>query len=58
MTDGRLVKVTISGGIASMPAGRPLPSGILDATIKSADKRLYEAKQQGRNRIVCEAPIA
>lgn len=57
VTDGRLVKVTISGGIASIPAGRPLPSGILDATIKSADKRLYEAKQQGRNRVVCDAPI-
>lgn len=57
VTDGRLVKVTISGGIASIPAGRPLPSGILDATIKSADKRLYEAKQQGRNRVACDAPI-
>ncbi len=50
-------KVTISGGIAEFPHH----GHTAEAVISSADEALYEAKRQGRNRVVCarrkEKPI-
>ena len=42
-------KVTISGGIAEFPHH----GHTADAVISSADEALYEAKREGRNRVVC-----
>ncbi|HEY5940767.1 MAG TPA: diguanylate cyclase, partial [Gemmatimonadales bacterium] len=42
-------KVTISGGIAEFPHH----GHTAEAVISSADEALYEAKRQGRNRVVC-----
>ena len=44
--------VTISTGIAEFPAA----GDNRDELIKSADTALYEAKQQGRNRVVVHSP--
>lgn len=46
LTDGRLVRVTLSMGLADAS------SGSLEAALKLADEALYEAKHQGRNRVV------
>ena len=50
-------KVTISGGIAEFPHH----GHTAEAVISSADEALYEAKREGRNRVVCarrkEKPI-
>lgn len=47
-TDGRTVHVTVSVGVASYPrAGMTL-----DAVLNSADAALYEAKREGRDRVV------
>ncbi|MEP7452062.1 diguanylate cyclase [Phyllobacterium sp. SB3] len=43
------LKITISGGLASSKDG---PPGDLDAILLRADKALYDAKNNGRNRIV------
>ncbi len=45
-------KVTISGGIAEFPHH----GHSAEAVISSADEALYEAKRQGRNRVVCARP--
>jgi diguanylate cyclase (GGDEF)-like protein len=45
-------KVTISGGIAEFPHH----GHTADAVISSADEALYEAKREGRNRVVCARP--
>ncbi|MGZ8392637.1 MAG: sensor domain-containing diguanylate cyclase [Gemmatimonadales bacterium] len=42
-------KVTISGGIAEFPHH----GSTAEAVISSADEALYEAKREGRNRVVC-----
>ncbi len=41
--------VTLSIGVAVMPIGKKQSSGLL---LKSADKALYRAKDEGRNRVV------
>jgi diguanylate cyclase (GGDEF)-like protein len=42
--------VTVSVGVAvAWPSGAELPSSLM----RSADQALYEAKRQGRNRVVC-----
>jgi len=46
----KIVKVTISGGIASHSAGEDIAQ-----LIKRADLKLYQAKDAGRNRIVAES---
>jgi diguanylate cyclase (GGDEF)-like protein len=47
-------KVTVSIGLA----GAPEDGETLDALFKQADQRLYEAKKQGRNRVVGPAAAA
>lgn len=44
--DGSLIKVTISIGLARLGA-----DGTLDAALSEADKALYRAKRQGRDRV-------
>jgi diguanylate cyclase (GGDEF)-like protein len=44
----QMLKITISGGIASFPRNGRSPESLL----KSADAALYEAKNRGRNRVV------
>jgi len=43
------LRMTISGGVASLEE-----AGDLEALFRLADERLYRAKEQGRNRILCE----
>lgn len=52
---GECISVTISIGIALVENGNNLSKDIL---IHRADKALYEAKNSGRNRIVCYQPLA
>jgi diguanylate cyclase (GGDEF)-like protein len=46
--EGRVIKVTMSFGIALFPPGSTLSQ---KEWVKQADRALYEAKRQGRNRI-------
>ncbi|MGB1297135.1 MAG: GGDEF domain-containing protein [Psychrobium sp.] len=48
--EGKVIKITFSAGIATY--GEDGTS--LDALLACADKRLYIAKRQGRNRVCCE----
>ncbi|WP_010188056.1 sensor domain-containing diguanylate cyclase [Sphingomonas sp. PAMC 26605] len=45
MVDGRPVRVTASGGVASIDAGGA------EGVLRSADAALYQAKRDGRNRL-------
>ena len=45
MVDGRAVRVTASGGVASIDDGGS------KAVMRSADAALYRAKRDGRNRL-------
>ena len=46
--DGKRVTCTVSIGIA----GHPADGNTLDAVVARADRAMYQAKQQGRNRVV------
>ena len=46
--DGRRLECTVSIGVAGYPAD----GGSLDAVIARADHAMYQAKQQGRNRVM------
>lgn len=50
LPDGGQLQVTISIGVASLTAG-----ATLDAAMSDADKALYAAKHQGRNKVVAAA---
>jgi len=47
------IRFTISFGVTTLQAGRRLPS---EALLRVADTALYQAKQQGRNRVVALPP--
>jgi diguanylate cyclase (GGDEF)-like protein len=46
------ISITISIGVAECASGQAV-----EAWIKQADDALYFAKQEGRNRVVCETPL-
>jgi two-component system cell cycle response regulator len=48
---GEQVKVTVSIGVASLPSG---DSPLADEVIAAADRALYQAKHEGRNRVVVD----
>jgi diguanylate cyclase (GGDEF)-like protein len=50
---GVVEKLTISAGLACFPEDDPSATQILDA----ADRRLFAAKRQGRNRIVAKEQV-
>ena len=52
---GKLISVTISLGLAMMPDPTMTQPGLL---LASADRALYDAKRQGRNRVVLASPAA
>jgi len=52
--DGQLVKTTVSIGLATYPED----GHSLDLLLASADRRMYEAKQGGRNRVVRSVPAS
>ncbi|MBF6988042.1 diguanylate cyclase [Cupriavidus sp. IK-TO18] len=47
----RVIRFTVSIGVAESPADAPLA---LDALLAIADRRLYDAKTHGRNRVVSD----
>lgn len=52
--DGRRVQCTVSIGVAAYPAD----AGSLDELLSAADRALYRAKNEGRDRIVLAPPRA
>ena len=47
LIDGSTPGFTVSIGVTSVPANRPLHEAL-----ELADQALYEAKEQGRNRVI------
>jgi diguanylate cyclase (GGDEF)-like protein len=47
--EGKTLRVTISVGVATAPAGADVDPAAL---VARADGNLYEAKREGRNRVV------
>ena len=50
--DGKSVKSTVSIGVASFPED----GHTMDALVARADRALYKAKHEGRNKVVCFTP--
>ncbi len=55
--DGPSIKVTVSAGVASLKS-LPAARRTRDQLIRSADKALYRAKREGRNRVCVHRPEA
>lgn len=47
----QFVSVTVSVGIAVFDARRPWEGDAASRLVEAADRRLYQAKQSGRNRV-------
>lgn len=59
LPDGQQLRITTSIGVSAIPEGQE--AIVLDNLIEYADLALYQAKKQGRNRVVAEdmaAPVA
>jgi two-component system cell cycle response regulator len=54
MHDGRAISVTASFGVATYPDS----VATHDAFFPTADRALYQAKAEGRNRVRCAIPGA
>lgn len=54
LPSGRVLKVTLSAGVASYPRG-PRKYESPEMLMEAADQALYQAKQNGRNRVVLAA---
>lgn len=52
--EGQLIQVTASIGVAMMDSS----SNDVESMIKQADEALYQAKESGRNKVVCAEPRA
>lgn len=53
MISGQAIPYTFSGGLASLEEATP--DNVIESLVELSDKRLYEAKGAGRNRIVSAA---
>ncbi len=49
-------RLTVSAGIATWPSGRPIDSA--EALVREADRALYRAKDEGKNRVVLDGGLA
>ncbi|MFO7604195.1 MAG: DUF484 family protein [Gammaproteobacteria bacterium] len=59
MADNIKLNITISIGCATLEGHVPLNSENAGAQlVKAADQALYQAKHQGRNRVVCAEPLS
>jgi len=52
--DGKRFQVTVSGGIATLPQDDMMRNNSFEKLYALADRRLYLAKQNGRNQIKCD----
>ena len=51
--NGKIIKFTISAGVACLDLGESYSDEDIERVLKKVDIKLYEAKQSGRNLIVC-----